>query len=106
MNFLDFMSPIDYILPGLITAGVVYAFTIGRDIGKSWKGFGRFMVAIPIVGIFAVPLNIGIGGAIDPTSHNLAPIEMIVWCGGFFIWYLIVLFFRRITRPTAETSQE
>jgi len=50
---------------------VVFAFTFGRDIGKSWKGFGRFMVAIPFAGIFAVPLNIGIGGAIDPTSESL-----------------------------------
>ena len=106
MNFLDFMSPIDYILPGLIAAGVIFAFTLGRDIGKSWKGSGRFMVSIPLAGMIAVPLNISIGTAIDPTSHNLAPIEMIVWCGGFFVWFLIVLFFRRITRPTAETSQE
>ena len=106
MDFLDFMSPIDYILPGLILAGVVFAFTLGRDIGRSWKGFGRFMVTIPLAGMVAVPMNIAIGTTIDPTSHNLAPIEMIVWCGGFFIWFLIILFFRRITRPTAETPQE
>jgi len=110
MDFLDFMSPIDYILPGLILAGVIFAFTFGRDWGKNWKGFGRLMISIPLAGMAAVPLNISIGTAIDPKSHNLGPIELIVWCGGFFIWFLVVfllgLFIRRITRPTVQPPEE
>jgi hypothetical protein len=89
------MSPLDYILPALMITFVVLAFTVAKDVRKDWKGIWRLLISIPISGIFAVPLNIGIGTSIDPTSHNLAPIEIVVWCGAFLFVFLLVIVIRK-----------
>jgi len=106
MNPLDFMSPLDYILPVLILLFVILAFTVAKDVGKDWKGTWRLLIAIPVSGMLAVPLNISIGTSIDPTSHNLAPIEALVWCGGFFFFALIIWWAKRIQREVNENQQD
>jgi hypothetical protein len=98
MNPLDLMTAIDYILPVLILLFVILAFTVAKDLGQDWKGIWRLLIAIAISGMSAVPLNFSIGTTLDLTSHNLAPIETLVWCGSFFFFALIIWWAKRIQR--------
>lgn len=47
-----------------------------------WRGAWRVAAAVPALAMAIVLLNIVIGTAIDPTSHNLWPFEILMWSVG------------------------
>jgi hypothetical protein len=46
-----------------------------------WRGGWRIAAAVPAVVMAFVVLRIVMGTAIDPTSHNLWPFEIVMWGG-------------------------
>lgn len=48
---------------------------------RSWSGLWKFIVALPLLALFAVVGKIVFDVRENPTSHNLWPFEIIIWCG-------------------------
>jgi hypothetical protein len=55
-----------------------------------WRGGWRIAAAVPAVVMAFVVLRILMGTAIDPTSHNLWPFEIVMW-GGLSCLAMLVL---------------
>jgi len=63
------------------------------------RGVWKFMAILPLTIMFAIPINIMVGTTIDPTSHNLYPIEFILYVlPSFFFWLFVVLLHRNFTK--------
>ncbi len=61
-----------------------------------WQGYWRLASALPgAVGAFVV-LRILIDTARDPTSHNLWPFEIVMWCGLSVLWMFALSLVRRL----------
>ncbi|HET9820179.1 MAG TPA: hypothetical protein VFP92_13545 [Rhodanobacteraceae bacterium] len=54
-----------------------------------WRGGWRLVAAVPAVVMGFVVLRILVGAAIDPTSHNLWPFEIVMWGGLSCLWMLV-----------------
>jgi hypothetical protein len=54
-----------------------------------WRGGWRLIAAVPAVVMGFVVLRILVGTAIDPTSHNLWPFEIVMWGGFSCLWMLV-----------------
>ena len=74
---------------GGIAAPVWYA--------RRWDGAWRYLAAAPAVVVGFVVLRIVIDTALDPTSHNLWPFEIVMAGGMSFLAIGILRFLRRIT---------
>ena len=48
---------------------------------KRWSGAWRIIVALPLLALVGVIGKIIIDVRENPTSHNLWPFEIIIWCG-------------------------
>jgi len=48
---------------------------------RSWSGVWKIVAALPLVVLFMVTGNIIIDVRESPTSHNLWPFEIVIWCG-------------------------
>ena len=96
----DWLLPADeMILIMIFIAIVVSAYTIFRKSCAEWRGVWRILAVVPIAIIITVPLNIWIGTAIDPTSHNLAPFEFILYCvPSLIFWAIIVMLHRKFSK--------
>lgn len=55
-----------------------------------WRGVWRYLAAVPAVVMGFMVLRILVGTAIDPTSHNLWPFEIIMWGGLSCLWMLVM----------------
>ena len=66
-----------------------------------WRGIWRVLAAIPAALMAWTVLNIVVGVARDPTSHNLWPFEILLF-GGFGAASIAVMaLFRRVFRREA-----
>jgi hypothetical protein len=72
------------IIAGLI--GLLLCIPIFRAFSR-WQGWWRWAIAIPFLFMLGLSLNIVIATWIDPTSHNLWPIELLFYyvVGGVLI---------------------
>jgi hypothetical protein len=56
--------------------GLLLCILVARAFGR-WQGWWRWAMAIPLVLMLGVTLNILVATWLDPTSHNLWPIELV-----------------------------
>jgi hypothetical protein len=63
-----------------------------------WRGGWRIAAAVPAAAMAFVVLRIVTATAIDPTSHNLWPFEILVWGGLSCLWMLVLAMARRLAR--------
>ena len=61
-----------------------------------WRGGWRLAAAVPAVVMGLVLLNIIVGVAIDPTSHNLWPFEILMVGSAGLVWMLVLGVARRV----------
>lgn len=63
-------------------AAMFFGF-IGLEIWliRNWSGLWKFIVALPLIALFAVAGKIIFDVRENPTSHNLWPFEIIILCG-------------------------
>ena len=82
----------DVMLPAMLfIAIVVSAYTVFWTIAFEWQGVWRLLGVVPIAIMVTVPINIMVGMAYDPTSHNLFPFELVVYCVPSFIFWVIIV---------------
>lgn len=60
-----------------------------------WPGGWRKAAVIPGIVVAFVVLRILFDTARDPTSHNLWPFEIVIWCGLSTLWMLVASGIRR-----------
>lgn len=46
---------------------------------RQWQVWWRWVVLLPFLGALGIAVNIAIAIWMDPTAHNLWPIELIAW---------------------------
>jgi hypothetical protein len=46
---------------------------------RQWQGWWRWLVLLPFLGALAIVINIATAIWMDPTAHNLWPIELIAY---------------------------
>lgn len=61
-----------------------------------WRGGTRWLAAIPATVLVLVLLNIVIGVSLDPSSHNLWPLEFGLWSAGASVYMLLIMLVRRM----------
>jgi hypothetical protein len=54
-----------------------------------WRGGWRVAAMVPLAVMVFVVLRLVTGVAIDPTSHNLWPFELVMWGGLSCVWMLV-----------------
>lgn len=60
------------------------------------RGLWKLVATLPILGVFAVGLNIVLATSRDPTSHNLWPLEVVLWSGVGIIFSIAFILLRRV----------
>jgi hypothetical protein len=58
--------------------GFSFCLFATRAIGR-WRGWWRWAMAAPLLLMVGVVLNIVIAIWLDPTAHNLWPLEVLAW---------------------------
>jgi heme A synthase len=66
------------------------------------KGLWKLVATLPILCAFIVGLNIVLGISRDPTSHNLWPLEVILWSGVGIIFSIAFIVFQKVFSPTKQ----
>lgn len=66
------------ILVLLAGMGIGFTFLVARAFGR-WQGWWRWVIGAPAVWMVGVILNIIIAITLDPTAHNLWPLEILAW---------------------------
>jgi len=61
-------------LPGAVLLGVLTMILIATDSARPNRTFVAMSLCAPLVDLIAIVRD----GAVDPTSHNLAPFELIL----------------------------
>ena len=61
-----------------------------------WRGCWRLAAALPCAGGAFVVLRIIIDTVRDPTSHNLWPFEIVMWCGLSVLWIFALNLIKRL----------
>ena len=90
---------------GILVLGMPFlAFLLPILAMRRWQGVWRWLAALTMAPIAYDILRIVTGLAADPTSHNLFPLEMILWSApGLFALCLLWLI-RLPLRPRSGTS--
>jgi hypothetical protein len=60
------------------TVGIGFCLVVARALGQ-WQGWWRWAIAAPLLLMAGVVLTIVIAIWLDPTAHNLWPIEVLAW---------------------------
>lgn len=66
-----------------------------------WQGGWKLLAGLPLAVFAAWILFIAFGVALDPTSHNLWPFELLMLAGGTFPYMVVVAIVRRLKRARA-----
>lgn len=66
----------------ILVIAVVIAFLVAEvaALGK-WNGVWKLLAMIPAAVVLFVCLRIVLDTSRDPTSHNLWPLELVIWAG-------------------------
>lgn len=60
------------------SVGIGFCLLAVRAIGR-WRGWWRWAMVAPLLLMVGVVLNIVIAIGLDPTAHNLWPLEVLAW---------------------------
>ena len=63
---------------------------------RRWHGAWRWLASLPAVALVIVILNILIGTLREPTSHNLWPLEIVMWSAGGLVYLGVLSLIRKI----------
>jgi hypothetical protein len=96
------MSHQDILVIILLAAAAIINVVLSLVAVWRVKGLWKLVATLPILCIFAVGLNIVLGTSRDPTSHNLWPLEVVVWSGVGIIFSIAVIVFQRVFSPTKQ----
>ena len=88
------------LLTAAATTNVVLSLVAACRANGAWK----LVAALPILSVFAVGLNIFLGTSRDPTSHNLWPLEVLLWSGAGIIFTIAFFVFQRMFSPPKQAS--
>ncbi len=80
---------------GMLTLGILGFAAPAWGLWR-WRGGWRIAAAIPAAIMAFVVLRIIAATAIDPTSHNLWPFEIVMWGGLSCAWILVLAVARRL----------
>jgi len=84
--------PIDEIVTIVIFVVVFVSLYIASSYFEVvMRGDWKFMAILALTVVFAIPIDISVGTAIDPTSHNLAPIEFVVYVVPSSLFFLLIV---------------
>jgi hypothetical protein len=84
-------------IPALVFLIVLCSFWVLEIVVlRRWRGLWRWVALLPAVALAAVIINIAIGVLRDRVSHNLWPLELVMWGAGGLAWLGIVSIARRI----------
>lgn len=67
-----------------------------------WQGGWKLLAGLPLAVFAAWILFIALGVAVDPTSHNLWPFELLLLAGGTFPYMVVIAILRRVKRTKAD----
>lgn len=85
----------------LVVLGLLVAGTAAPFWGVwKWRGVWRTAAAVPAVIMTVVIMRILIDTAVDPTSHNLWPFEILMWGGASAVAMGALALVRRLSRGT------
>ena len=74
-----------------------FSFTgLAITLMRRWHGVWRWLAALPAVALVIVILNILIGTLREPTSHNLWPLEIVMWSAGGLVYLGVLSLIRKI----------
>lgn len=62
---------------------------------RRWRGFLRIAAALPLLALVSVAVFIAVEVAREPTSHNLWPLEIVLWGIGLLAYLGILALIRR-----------
>jgi hypothetical protein len=68
------------------------------------KGLWKLVATLPILGALAVGLNIVLATSRDPTSHNLWPLEVVLWSGVGIVFSIAFIVLRKAFSPPKQQS--
>lgn len=81
----------------LIIATLFFSFTgLAITFMRRWHGAWRWLASLPGVVLSIVILNILIGTLREPTSHNLWPLEIVMWSAGGLVYLGVLSLIRKI----------
>ena len=84
------MSGSDQMLMSLFMLGVLGLLVVGAGAPLwgvwKWRGGWRIAAAVPALVMAFVIGRIVVDTALDPTSHNLWPFEILMWGGASAVW--------------------
>lgn len=71
---------------------------------RRWRGGWRVVAALPLVALVAWAIVIIASILRDPTSHNLWPMELSLWCAGGYLWLGLLALARRLLRRSRSSQ--
>lgn len=80
----------------LFIALITFFVTVEVNFSRHWNGWWRVAALFPGALFLLVILNIVIGTMIDKTSHNLWPMELVMWSTGGIGYLGILVLIRKI----------
>jgi hypothetical protein len=82
----------------LVIAILFLSFAILEIVAiRRWRGGWRAGALLPAVALAAVIANILVGTLRDRTSHNLWPLEIVVWSAGGLAFLGVLALIRKFT---------
>jgi len=63
---------------------------------RRWRGWWRALASLPLAALIAWAAVIVVATIQDPTSHNLWPLELMIWCVGALIALGLIALAKRI----------
>jgi hypothetical protein len=63
---------------------------------RRWRKVWRWLALLPGAALTIVILNILVGTLLDRTSHNLWPMEIVVWSAGGLVYLGVLSLIRKI----------
>jgi len=104
MEFLAVLISLIFVLAALgLVVGAIYGSV---RMARGCEGGWRKAALLPVIALGLVVANIVVGIAIDPTSHNLWPFEIVMVSAAGVVWLGLLRLLRNgaAPSPTAHTT--
>ena len=91
----------------VLAAAALFLGAIAVDVLclRRWRGAWRAAAALPLVALAIWAIVIVVSVLRDPTSHNLWPMELVLWGAGGLAYLGIVALARRLSRRRQRSPQ-
>lgn len=81
----------------ILFATLITAFMVSEImLIRRWNGGWRIAALLPGAAFLAVVINIAIGTSLDRTSHNLWPMELVLWSTGGLAYLGVLVLIHKI----------